>query len=154
MNYEAITCGPVIKDEARTRDNPSEDTRDNVKEISRQDRIDAEIALLQRKPFQNSLARILGAEPTVETLKTFANKSPDRWGQLVAIFARLGGYHEKIQVDNVNITILAMSDAQIMHKLAELESQFSALRSVTPVIVSEPSVAPVEALPAPLEGSN
>ena len=154
MNYEAIVCGPVIKDEARTHDNPPVDTRDTTKEISRQDKIDAEIALLQRKPFLSSLARILGAEPTVETLKNFANKTPDRWGQLVAIFARLGGYHEKIQVDNVNITILAMSDAQIMHKLPELESQFGALRSVTPVTVSEPSVARVEALPAPLEGSQ
>ena len=75
---------------------------------------------MSRGPFQQALVDIMGCQPTVEAIRQFADKSPDRWGQLVAIMAKLAGYHDKLEIEaNLTMNINSMSDAQLMDTLAE-----------------------------------
>ena len=95
----------------------------NHREISREI---IEIALMNmsRQPFRDLLAMILGCPPDEESLRAYAKRCPDRWGQLAAIFARLTGFTEKIQVEtNFATTVQQMSDMELMQKLADLEKQ-------------------------------
>lgn len=84
-----------------------------------------EIENYSRQPFQRTLAAMLGCEPTPEKIKRFADKWPDRWGQLVAIFARLSGFSEKTEVVNVNVltVIKNASDSELLEKISELETR-------------------------------
>lgn len=60
-------------------------------------------------------------------MKGIAEKNPDRWAQMLAIVARLGGYNDKLEVEG-SITTRAsqLSDAElealITAKLREMGS--------------------------------
>ncbi len=81
----------------------------------------AHIDQLSREPFRDVLERLLGAEPSPEKVREFAEKYPDRWAQACAIFGRLGGYHEKAQVSHHHthamIELTTLSDAELSERL-------------------------------------
>ncbi len=85
-----------------------------------------------QKPFTDVLAAIIGAQPDPKAVKLFADKYPDRWAQTVAIFARLAGYHEKMEVKgNIALNISGMSDAELMVRLGEMSEQLKTLDSLS-----------------------
>lgn len=66
----------------------------------------------------------IGNRPSDAALRNFARKSPDRWAQAVAIFARLTGYTEKKQVHHTGLLAIAhMSDAEIERELMAIEAE-------------------------------
>lgn len=66
----------------------------------------------------------MGAFPSDSALKAWARRSPDRFAQAVAIFARLTGYKDTKRVEHSGLVAIAhMSDSQIEAKLQELEAQ-------------------------------
>jgi hypothetical protein len=98
------------------------------------DEILEEIKILSRAPFQRPLARLIAAEPTQAELAAFARKSPDRWGQVIAIFARGSGFSDKIDLDvdvNIAVKISRMSDAEKLRLIAEYEAKLKSI-DVTP----------------------
>ena len=83
-----------------------------------------QIQALSPEPFRDLLTRVLNAEPSQEALQAFADKHPDRWGQLVAIVAKPAGYSDKDRSRtevNVYAQINQMSDAEL---LVNLENWF------------------------------
>lgn len=80
--------------------------------------IKMQVMAMSRGPFQQVLIDIMGCQPTIESIKAFADKSPDRWGQLVAIMAKLAGFNDKIEITgNIALEVAGMSDAQLMDAL-------------------------------------
>lgn len=48
--------------------------------------------------------------------------------QAVGILARMGGYHDKLEVDaNVTVNLARLSDMELMQRLAETEAKMDAL---------------------------
>ena len=95
------------------------------------DHIAAAIANLSREPFREVLSHFIEAEPDVASVAAFAKKYPDRWAQGLAILGRLGGYHEKLQVDtSIAVTLTQLSDSQLMERLADLTGQLEVLETV------------------------
>lgn len=80
-----------------------------------------------RQPFRDLLALVLDCHPSSTAMKGIAEKNPDRWAQMLAIVARLGGYNDKLEVEG-SITTRAsqLSDAElealITAKLREMGS--------------------------------
>ena len=80
----------------------------------------AHIDQLSREPFRDLLMRLLEAEPDPEKVKTYAEKYPDKWGQLLSMIGRLAGYHERLEVANSHVVALAqLSDADLMARLQD-----------------------------------
>ncbi len=80
----------------------------------------AHIDQLSREPFRDLLMRLLEAEPDPEKMKAYAEKYPDKWGQLVTMVARLGGYNERLEVANSHVVALAqLSDSELMGRLGD-----------------------------------
>ena len=78
------------------------------------DEIYASLQRYSRDPFKGILATALQCQPTTKEMQAFATKSPDRWAQLVAIFARLSGFTDQLDVQvNVMQTLDTMSDAEL-----------------------------------------
>src|SRR4029434_10726158 len=76
----------------------------------------AEINAQSRGPFRRTLAKHLrAAEATPDAaLQAFAEKHPDRLAQSAAIYGRLAGYTEKLEVDtHVAMQIAQLSDAEL-----------------------------------------
>ena len=95
---------------------------------------DAEItrgqsARLSRAPFHVKLAQILGHGPSDQAIADLAEKSPDRWAKLVAIFARVAGYSDLSQVEmGVTQRIEEMSDSELTEALAKLQATVEVVR--------------------------
>ena len=71
-----------------------------------------------REPFLRVLADFLECQPTMEAIRAFANKSPDRWAQAVTMIARLSGYNETLEVKNdIMVNIRGKSDAALLKEL-------------------------------------
>ena len=82
--------------------------------------VSAHIDALSRQPFRALLTRLLECEPDPEKVKAYAEKYPDKWGQLVTMVARLGGYNERLQVETSHTVVLAqLSDAALMGRLQD-----------------------------------
>ena len=60
--------------------------------------ISAALHARSREPFTDVLTALIGARPDPKALKFFAVRYPHKWAQAVAIFARLAGYQEKMEV--------------------------------------------------------
>src|SRR5262245_7482593 len=97
----------------------------NAKRAIRQinaDEVRAALDGMSRDPFKDLLADILGNAPTPEAIYALAQKNADRYGQLLAIVARLAGYNEKLEVQaDVTTHVRDMSDAELQIRIAELE---------------------------------
>ena len=51
-----------------------------------------------------------------------AERNPDRWGQLLAIVARLAGYSDKLEVEaTIQARISTMSDAELTAQIEALK---------------------------------
>lgn len=92
-----------------------------------------------RDDFRGELARALSIAPGRKALRRFANKAPDRWGQLVAILSRLSGFNEQIEV-KVKGSLLTYAADLEQRSDGELDAMLAALRA--------PAPAKVIALPA------
>ena len=86
-----------------------------------------------RQPFRDVLDDLLEAKPEVEALQQWARKTPDRWGQAVAIFARLGGYHEKLQVEH-EVRPENLSLAELLERLEGVEEQVRSLGGAAKIV--------------------
>ncbi len=92
------------------------------------DEIAGAISRLSREPFQEVLTHLLEARPDREAVHQFAKRYPDRWAQAVAILARLGGYHDKLEVEtNITVNLSRLSDMELMERLAETDEKLAAL---------------------------
>lgn len=83
------------------------------------------IAALARQPFKDLLTEMIGARPTPEAIRRFADKYPDRWAQAISILGGLAGYERGVVEVNV-FNIKGLSDADLMRRLAEVEEQLRA----------------------------
>ncbi len=84
------------------------------------DMIAAHVANLSREPFRDVLKRLLQAEPSVEAVLAYAERHPDRWGQLVTMIAKLSGFNERLEVETSHSVALAqLSDSELMGRLQE-----------------------------------
>jgi hypothetical protein len=91
---------------------------------------------MSRDPFRDLLADVLGSAPTPDAVHDLAQRNPDRYGQLLAIVARLAGYNEKLEVQaDVTTHVRDMSDAELELRIAELER---AQALPHPVVAAEP----------------
>ena len=82
------------------------------------------ITVLSREPFSEILALFLDAKPNRKSVNESANKSPDRYAQSVAVFARLAGYSDKLEIEaSVSHNMKSLSDATLRAKLIELGVQ-------------------------------
>ncbi len=78
----------------------------------------AHIDQLSREPFRDVLKRLLEAEPSIEAVQAYAERHPDRWGQLVTMIGKLAGYHERLEVESSHSVVLAqLSDAELSERL-------------------------------------
>lgn len=94
------------------------------------DEIALAVSKLSREPFQEVLTLLIEAAPDLDDVHAFAKRYPDRWAQAVAILARLGGYHEKLQIDaTVTLDVARMSDAELLQGLAEADERLAALEA-------------------------
>lgn len=94
--------------------------------------IAVELEVLSRAPFRAILARMLGAEPTPEKVREFAEKWPDRWAQLCSIFGKLAGYSDKLEIDgSLAIAVSRLSDADLLSRIAALESETRQVVDIT-----------------------
>ncbi len=88
------------------------------------DTIARNIAILSRSPFRDKVAEILLNGPSAGAIGALAEKNPDRWGQLLAILARLAGYTEKLEVEGtLTHRIEDLSDAQLEAELASMRGR-------------------------------
>jgi hypothetical protein len=72
-------------------------------------------------PFKDVLSQLMQCRPTPEAILAFALDHPDKWANTVAIFAKLSGYREQV---DINITAPEqMGDAQLLQRLSELRTQ-------------------------------
>ena len=93
------------------------------------DEIAEKIAQLSRSPFREQAARILACAPTGGALVDLAERNPDRWGQLLAIVARLAGYSDKLEVEaSIQAKISCMSDAELAQQIQLLSAADEHLR--------------------------
>ena len=95
----------------------------NITPIAQGDDVRKELDRMSREPFKDFLANLLGAAPDAETLKEWAQKSPDRFAQALAIAGRLSGYTEKAEVVNHHLDYSDMSDSALMEAAAQLEAE-------------------------------
>ncbi len=80
------------------------------------------LANMSRSPFMDKLAQALDHGPSDEAITAIANRNPDRYAQYVAIFARLAGYSDKLEVEST-VSINSMSDAELETELARLVAE-------------------------------
>ncbi len=86
------------------------------------DLIAQQLANRSRKPFLDKVQQILECGPTDGAIINLAERNPDRWGQLLAMLARLGGYTEKLEVEaSIAMSINSMSDAELEAETAALK---------------------------------
>lgn len=81
------------------------------------------IARNYRSPFMDVLTVMMQCRPTPEAMFTWAMAHPDRWANAVAIFAKLSGYTEKVEIESTHLHVHTLSDAQLLQQLSQLRSQ-------------------------------
>jgi hypothetical protein len=101
-----------------------------MREPSREE-VRAELGALSRAPFRRILEDFLAAAPSTQAVAKAATKSPDRWAQSLSIIAKLGGYHEKLEIDGT-ARIQTLSDVEIEQEVERLVQAELARRSSEP----------------------
>jgi hypothetical protein len=96
----------------------------------------AELGALSRAPFRRILEDFLAAAPSTQAVAKAATKSPDRWAQSLSIIAKLGGYHEKLEIEGT-ARIHALSDVEIEQEVERLV-QAELARRTDPKAASAP----------------
>ncbi len=87
------------------------------------EQIREQLESLSRRPFRTVLARLLDCAPSEEAMIAQAEKNPDRWGQTVALLARLSGYNERLEVEgSLTMRVADLSDAELTAQLAAYQA--------------------------------
>lgn len=81
-----------------------------------------QLAAMSRAPFRALLKELIGAAPTPEAIRAFADKYPDRWAQATSIMAGLAGFERGVVEVNV-FNIKGLSDSELMRRMEEVEGQ-------------------------------
>ena len=77
-----------------------------------------------REPFREALEYIMGCAPSKEAVFTFAQEHPDKWAKTIETFAKMAGYHEKLEIEhNIHVDIQAMGDAELEQRLLEIKEK-------------------------------
>jgi hypothetical protein len=133
-------------------------SRDNKQE-TREDRfnpVELEDAMINysREPFRKALMDYLQGNPNVDEIKAFSKRYPDRHAQSCAIFARLAGYSEKVQIDiekNIHLWIKNASDMELIQKNNELEKELAEMKArsidITPTEPIKPQPKSIDVTP-------
>ena len=83
---------------------------------------------LTRSPFRDILTDVIAASPTIDNIMEYGAKYPDRWGQLLAILARLSGYTPELKIDgSIEVTAKDMSDSRLNEELVRIEIELAKL---------------------------
>lgn len=114
--------------------------------------LEKELAKTSRDPFKRALQRLLGFRPTAQALQAFADKSPDRWAQAVAIFGALAGYERGINVTLNVQPVEHMTAGQLVEELRRTQGMLAAHAQGANGEVVDAVILPP--LPAPVEGSQ
>lgn len=72
-----------------------------------------------RSPFISGLAQLLGAWPSAERLREWANDQPERYFGGLAQVAKLAGYTDKVEGQSGRVDLTALSDAEIEERISE-----------------------------------
>lgn len=93
----------------------SDGSRKRAEQDKERESLTTQLLQQRREPFADLLATILGAAPTSEALKDFAEAHPDRWGKLAETFSRLTGYADRSQTTHTHtlIDLTRMSDLEL-----------------------------------------
>jgi hypothetical protein len=84
--------------------------------------ISAALHARSREPFTNVLVALIGAKPNPKAMKFFADRYLHKWAQAVAIFAKLAGYHDKMEVKGtIALGISGMSGAELMERITHID---------------------------------
>lgn len=101
-----------------------------------------------RAPFQDALAEFLSARPTMENITIWAAAHPDRWANAVALFSKMSGYTEKMEiVQDVFHHIADMSDADLLQKLQDLQSNYNLVNKPVALIPADNSITTIDQEP-------
>lgn len=77
-----------------------------------------------RAPFKDVLATMMQCRPDAINIFQWANEHPDRWANAVAVFAKLAGYHEKIEIEeHKHLHVHELSDAELLQRLSEMRAE-------------------------------
>lgn len=110
-----------------------------------------ELASFSRVPFRKLLGELIGAAPTAEAIRAFAEKYPDRWAQAVSIFAGLAGFEKGLVSLNV-YNVGAMSDVQLLAEIAAGDAGLEKLGLRRPPITIDQPAQAEESAPLPNAG--
>ena len=71
----------------------------------------------------DTLAYLLKCKPDLESVMDFANKHPDRWANAISTFAKMAGYHDKLEIEhNVHFDITNLGDAELEQRLEDMRN--------------------------------
>jgi len=90
-----------------------------------------QIQSLDRAAFRPELIRAMLGAQTVDDIKAYAAKNPDRWAAMVATMARLAGYSERPE-DGASLThpfasIGKLSDSELLQRLEAIDGKLDTL---------------------------
>jgi len=90
-----------------------------------------QIQSLDRAAFRPELIRAMLGAPTVDDIKAYAARNPDRWAAMVATMARLAGYSERPE-DGASLThpfasIGKLSDSELLQRLEAIDGKLDTL---------------------------
>jgi hypothetical protein len=117
----------------------------NHRPLANYNEIRAHLTDLNRDPFMDVLAKLLHCAPDEATLTAFADEHPDRWANAISQFAKMSGFHDKMEItNNVNVLIGQMGDAQLLHAWEESQKNILDLApeeiKIEDTVVEEESV--------------
>lgn len=70
------------------------------------------------EPILARLADMLSCPPDVEALQEWSNRYPEKWAAAVTTLARLGGFHEKRELNiGVTMDLSRLSDSQLAERI-------------------------------------
>jgi hypothetical protein len=104
---------------------------------------------MSRVPFRKVLAELVGAKPTPEAVRRFADKYPDRWAQAVSIMAGLAGYERGVVELNL-FNVRGLADSALLTELQEVRA---ALRKIAPKVADVEDAVLVSEEPAKPDGA-
>lgn len=89
--------------------------------IDASDQIFERLNTYSREPFLQVLSDLLGCAPDIPVLQAFARENPKEWATAVKIFAELGGFHQKLEIqNNILVEVRNLSDAELLQRRQEL----------------------------------
>ena len=107
----------------------------------RQHSIRKQLALYSTTPFLDEVAYLMGFRPTPQALQEFADQHPDKWANCIAIFAKLAGYAENLNLNvDATLNVQSLSDSQLEQRLEILRASRALLP--TPQVVTPNTGSP------------